>query len=298
MPRWSSGQEFAEIPELGHDDRAVVNARREHIRRQLAGRAGEYGFGLGAEGDQFLGVSLARGSSCSPIQRTARSKAARASARCPSRWWAMARKKRSKASVWPRPARKASFQGGDGLGVPTRSVLDDAQRVEVDVRRPGSSRRPDGPDPPRGARSRGRLGTGGQLPGSVVAAQGQPFADGGLVGFERERSLQIGDRGLDIVSGSVDRSAHGPIMGVVRSQADRLSQVVDCLREALQVGQGMGAMVVGVGVVGIALESRGVTLEQRCGGSVKCSRCPASVPKSTWSGGRGDAEWLAGSSSE
>ena len=161
--------------------------------------------------------------------------------------------------------RKASLQGGDRLGVPTRSVLDDAQRVEVDVLGRGQV---DGATGQIAVRDAGRGSIRDRWPAPRLGCCSTgPTARGWRVGLPcAQRGLQIGDRGLISFQEFVDRSAHAPIAGVVRPQADRLSQVVDCLREALQVGQGTGAMVVGIGVVGIALESRGVTLEPFCGG--------------------------------
>ena len=172
---------------------------------------------------------------------------------------------------------QAALQGGDSLAVPACAVQDDTQRVQGG----GLAGRQVHGSPAQRHRAvpiAPRLGTIRQLPGSVVAALGELFSDKVLVGLERQRGLQVGDRGIELVQVEVDRPADGPIVGVVGPQSNRTRQGVDRLREAAQVDQRMSAMVVGVGIVRIVLESGGVALEQRCGGSVNCSRCSASGP--------------------
>ena len=121
---------------------------------------------------------------------------------------------------------QALFEGSDGLGVLPRAKLGDAQRVEVNSQ---ARRQLDGAAGQRQCATggAGRFGTRGQLPGSVVAAHRQPFSDGGLVRLQRQRGLQVGDRGLVVFEESVDPSPSGPQMRVIRLQADRLREVGD-----------------------------------------------------------------------
>ena len=127
------------------------------------------------------------------------------------------------------------------------------------------------PTAQRHARGRARAAAPGPLASSQArllqhSAPADSRIELGLVGVLRASAASRSTiAGSSWFRSQVDHSAHGPIVGVARPQADRLGQVVDRLREALQLGQGMGAMVVGVGVVGIALEPRGVTLDQRRG---------------------------------
>ena len=185
---------------------------------------------------------------------------------------------------------QASLQGGDGFGVPASPVQDDAQRVEggVFVRSQfhgplGERQRPFEVAP--------GLGTVGQLPGAVVAAGGQVLLELGLVRFHGQRGLQVGDRGLVLVQAPMNSSPEIPQVGIVGTQADGLIEVGDCLREAVQVGEGMGAMMVGVGVVGIALRARSVALEQRFGGLGEMLEVPGPARQSRPGVRAGAAPW-------
>ena len=159
----------------------------------------------------------------------------------------------------------AALEGGDRVVVTARPIKDDPERVEIiglagpQLNRPSSERH-------RADKIGPRHGAVGYPPGAGVAAFCQRLSEHLLVGLEGQCGLQIGDRGLELFQVAIEVSADGQEVGVARSQVDRSRQVVDGIREASQVVERMSAMMVGVGVVGLFLDSGRVPLQHRCGG--------------------------------
>ena len=153
---------------------------REDIVGQLADGAGQDRLGLGAEGGQLLGVLRRSGSFCSPSQRTARSKQLAGFFAVSQPVVGHGQEEEVEGVGLAAAGGQASLQGRDGLGVPARAVLDDAQRVEVDGLRQEPGPRRGGP---ARARGRGRAAARDRWPAPRpgCCSRGPAFSDSGLV---------------------------------------------------------------------------------------------------------------------